>query len=303
MTACPNCGAPLPPVAPGQIERCTFCGLLERQPPAPTPVAQAPAWPPIPFEGAPVPPPPRSAAPVVVVGAAIALVVILAVFLLLGLHPKQPSSSASLSSGIPAMPGPVTQAPKPTVTAPSSLTLATLSTLSSSSGVLLEAPGMVGPLSPFDVVANYDWVTTIGSAWKPDAVLYRLEVSQIARDGTVNLGTGAYGFVVSYQFVAPSCRCQLYVDLEAAGDTPHVKVRTMAASGDDPAIKKPTCTLQKAFAALAKAGMPHITPTYSAVMLTNTHTVWVVSFFASMSPTRGGEGVVNAATCAVESMR
>jgi hypothetical protein len=49
--------------------------------------------------------------------------------------------------------------------------------------------------------------------------------------------------------------------------------------------------------------MPHITPTYSAVMLTHTHTVWVVSFFASMSPTRGGEGVVNAATCAVESLR
>jgi uncharacterized Zn finger protein (UPF0148 family) len=63
MHACPNCGAPLPIAAPGEIERCPFCGAETREPldPLPRPSDQRAATP------ATIPPGeprPRAASPV-----------------------------------------------------------------------------------------------------------------------------------------------------------------------------------------------------------------------------------------------
>jgi hypothetical protein len=304
MNVCPNCGAPLPVAAPGEVEHCTFCGVEEREPVAAPPAPQPPPPPPrrvIPDAGpAPELAPARpsiGAGPLLVLGAiAIGIIgVAVAMETLTSPHPSAPVT-------VPPIPASPPMPTKPTATTPSVFTLANLGTLPSSApAFVLDAPGMTGPLESFDVVANYDWITSIGAAWKPDAMLHRFEVRKVEKDGTVNIGKGATGYVVSYQSAAASCGCQLTVDLKA-GDTPVVEVRRMAVSSIEPAIQKPACTLQKAFAALLKAGMPRASPSYTAAMLVNPHTVWVLSYFVSMSPARGGEGVVNAATCAVEHM-
>jgi hypothetical protein len=280
--------------APGAVERCTFCGVDERQPAPPPPWPQE--------DPTNLAPPVRTSGNGAVIAVALAVVVVAVAVIVVVVTRKSDPAAPSRPMSAPVTPPVTAASASPVLATPSRLTLATLGTLSASTATPLDAPGMVGPFESFDVVANYDWVTGIGAAWKPDALLYRLEVRPIAKDGTVNLGNGASGYVVSYQFESAACGCQLYVDLKAAGDTPQISVRRMGASPTELAIQKPACTLRQAFASLAKR-VPMVSPSYSAVLLNNQHTTWVVSYFVSMNPARGGEAVIDVKTCGVESVR
>jgi hypothetical protein len=298
VRACPNCGAPLPEVPPGAVEHCTFCGVVEREAPKPAP------------------PPPKPEPDIIVVApkgmGAIVLAVAVGAVALVGLLAVELTRKPAPTLVPPMLPVPSGKLPTAKIppvpratsgTGSGSVSVSALSTLEvSGASRPLDGAPLTPPFETFDVAASVDWATAIGVAWHPDAALHRISVSRAAKDGTVNLGRGAYGYVLSYQLESPGAKQDLWLDVRA-GTPPDVSVRILQLSSPELPTAKPICALTKAFAALSKAGMASDSPSYGAILTANGHPEWVVSFFKSGSVPRGGEGVVNAATCAVESVK
>lgn len=268
---CPNCGAPLPVAAPGQVEVCPYCHaealdkarVEPRREEPPEPAPRFPHYHPSrATDDAPVDAPIGTALLWWKVFGAIAVVVVgllfVAVyFLTSGKESKSgATSSTSATASAPAR--------------PSVLMLANLRTAQyaeSPEWRAIIAPGMIGTYEAFDVVANVDWVSRIATAWNPGAVLVQVNVSRMARDGTVNLAQPFRGgntqSSVNYYFRAPGVG-EIAIGMNdpsafaiANGGTPHVAIMVHLSATEQfdsvmQPFSKPACTLAQVFKAAAK---------------------------------------------------
>jgi hypothetical protein len=333
LLKCPNCGAPLPSLAPGQVEVCPYCHAETREepPPPPPPPPQEHRHPRyksddddpvgIPMESG------LGGSKVFLVGVGVIVAALLALsgyFLWSKGANKGPSASAAT---LPA-------ALRSAAPLPAVLTLADLRTARFTDGNqwrAIIAPGMVGTYEAFDVVSNYDWASRIATSWSPGAVLTRVLVARIARDGTVDVSHpyrgGKTQSDVDYFFTAPGAG-QMIVGVNdsssqvptTGGATPHVAILVRLSASErlqsaEPPFAKPACSLAQAFKAAAKplarldatptpAGLD---PGFGATLLNDgiaTH--WVISY-ATVTPgttsIEGHEAIVNAMTCVLERTR
>jgi hypothetical protein len=238
------------------------------------------------------------------------------------------------SNGANKGPSPASAAPRSAAPLPAVLTLADLRTARFPDGNewrAIIAPGMVGTYEAFDVASNYDWASRIATSWSGGAVLTRVLVSRIARDGTVNVSQpfrgGSTQSGVDYIFTAPGAG-EIMVGVNdssshvptTGGATPHVAILVRASASErlqptEPPFAKPACALAQAFKAAAKplarldatptpAGLD---PGFGATLSNDgiaTH--WAISY-ATVRPgtasLEGHEAVVNAMTCALERSR
>ena len=287
---CPNCGAPLPIAAPGAVEHCEFCGAETRED-GPTQSAGS-------RDGLPSTMGIRAAKArspgcgVLLLGIGVPLAIALVTWLVL--HVSAGKSGSPLSTR---------------------LTLASLATTPLGGGSRsLDAPGMIGNYESFDAVANLDWARTIGTSWKADAILTRVVVDRVAKDGTVNLAVTPKA-EVRYDFVSPKCiadyksstslvdpqtTCELIVELQAYTGGPGVTVAASSASTDLPydELRGVTCTAEKAFAVLEKAGNLPARPVYDATLEESSgpRPIWS---FHTVIPGQAQIHTIDAATCAV----
>jgi hypothetical protein len=203
---------------------------------------------------------------------------------------------------------PAPETPKP------KLTLATLATTPFSYEPI-DAPGMLGDFTSFDPIANYEWARSIGRAWKADAVLYRLDVDKVAKDGTVDVknvprAEAMYRFYspaclkernASTSVVVPTTKCGLYVQVQMEDGGPTALVNSVDGDSSSPAqLASPVCTLSKALSALASAGKLPQRPVYdvslfvSSVRAHGASAEWVISDIQNLTT-----GSVDATSCAV----
>jgi hypothetical protein len=170
----------------------------------------------------------------------------------------------------------------------------------------LEAPGRVGSYAAFDPGKNLAWARSMAAAWKADAYLYELHVSQATKDGTIDLSgprdrLGIQPWV-QYWFASGACRstgpgCGLTFQLlgtsgpSGAPSEPVLNVMSTqgATSGE---LRDPKCTLRQALAALDKAGWLPSAPTYDVDL---TDPKWAIGF---QERSKGSIGVVSSITCA-----
>jgi hypothetical protein len=117
---------------------------------------------------------------------------------------------------------------------------------------------MVGDLESFDADANLYWVSSIASAWSPDAKLYFIRVTRPSPGGTVDLSAKGLGGVL-YQFNSSS-RGDVDFNVDVGSlrgqRKPPLSVSTSKHADGTPrnAIAKPKCTLVSALAK-ARAGV------------------------------------------------
>jgi hypothetical protein len=159
------------------------------------------------------------------------------------------------------------------------LTLANLATTPFDGQEPIDAPGMVGTLDEFDLVANIEWAKTIARAWTEDAQLHRLAVQRVERDGLVNLRTTPEA-QVWYRFISPK-RIKECED-SASATAPHVNYELFVfVTAKGPMVQKisgdgsgekgtrtfsslPACPLTQALKALDKANKLPAKPYYNA---------------------------------------
>jgi hypothetical protein len=279
MSQCSNCGAQLHQ-GKTDVQVCPYCGAETRVFVAePTPTASTRRTR-SEFPGAP-----RGLG---AAGALVAVLVILA--LLLALRPRSGSSPST-----------------PTASAKPKLSLANLATTPFSIEPI-EAPGMLGTFASFDPIANYEWAYTIGRAWKADAVLFRIDVDRVARDGTVDVKNVPKA-EVTYRFYSPGCitarkastsvvapttKCGLFVAVMVDGDTPTALVNAVSEDSPSAALSSPVCTLAKAFGALAKAGKLPEKPVFNVTVFGLARPHWSIDSIQGETI-----GSVDATTCAV----
>ena len=191
------------------------------------------------------------------------------------------------------------------------LTLATLGKAPlTSSETHMTAPEIVGTYEAFDVVANYDWASSIAAAWSPDAKLYRLSAGPLTSDGKVDLGPRKPASVSYYFNSRAKGDVDLYLDVDPWGDlhSSGATVRLRAYShGDSTArdpLPKPTCTLDRVLAALSSprdAGV--LDKAKVAGIHTDLHTIvgkpyWGFTYTDAAGKWAGVE--VNGSTCVIE---
>ncbi len=306
MRICKNCGATIASATPGSIVRCEFCGVDEQ---IPLPVSQ--------FGGGGayqhpqiVVARPSAAAmviPFAIVGVVMAMGVGFGVYN--SMRMQQAASEVTISQNIAEMERQQPTAPK--------VTLANIATIPTQGWETLDAPGMVGTLDAFDVVANYSWAQKVGLAWKPDAAIMRIDVDRVGRDGLVNL-KATPDASVEYRIFSPKCRKD-YEDTTATVD-PHfqceldiqiknesgVIVPTVLKTGDqlftlkyDKEMKSPVCTLQQVMQKLDKAKKLPQKPVFNAWadQMDDGSSRWVIDQIISGQDTIG---YVNGTTCALE---
>jgi hypothetical protein len=121
----------------------------------------------------------------------------------------------------------------------------------------IDAPPIVGKLETFDVDANFDWASSIGTAWSSDAKLYKIQVDSIAQDGTIDLSSRGSIASVTYSFNSASKGGDLAVDLSAVRKADGIGVQFFSRADKIPSypLAKSTCAFAKAIptATLAKA--------------------------------------------------
>lgn len=197
-------------------------------------------------------------------------------------------------------------------------TPATLATTPVQGWQELDAPGMVGRYESFDVVANISWARGIAAAWKPDAVLYRLSASRVAKDGTANLvmtpdASAEYRFsspkcVTDYKkstaLIDPRSECDLFLMIKSRDHEVRVEVTTASAPGGEQSLEgEPSCSLAAAFAALDAAGKLPARPVYDVDLHTwsvdlegRRHPAWI---FSTIISGQAHIPVVDPTSCAV----
>lgn len=309
MRICKNCGARLAAATPGSIVRCEFCGAEEQ---IPLPVSA--------FGGGfhpPVRPAPQvNTGPMVAVGIIVALVAIggvVAGFVSQRKAEEQARVEALQQPDMPNIDQLMKEAQQPK--APK-VNLSNIATIPTQGWETLDAPGMVGPLDAFDVVANYTWAQKVGLAWKPDAVVMRIDVDRVGRDGLVNL-KATPDASVEYRLFSPKCRkdyedstatvdphfqCELDIEIKSESG---VIVPTVLKTGDqlfvlkyDTEMKSPACTLPQVMAKLDKAGKLPQKPVFNAwADQVSNRPRWVIDQIISGQDTIG---YVNGTTCAIE---
>lgn len=252
-------------VAPGTVIRCTFCGAERRAGAAPPPVQPWGA----PRAGVQFP----QGAPVKVSPLLFVLPFGLVLFgvgfsLLMAHRAQRVATAAGGLAGV--MPGEHV------------LQMSELATSPSGRGwELVDAPGMVGTLDAFDVIANMPWAVTIARAWAPDARLHRVDFGRTEKSGQVNLrtipdATSGYRFVsplrvAEYENSTALVDSKIVTELMIQVDKDGVKVLKSSSneySGEDlPNLAPPVCTLGQALAAIEKAGKLPPRPVYSGYLI------------------------------------
>jgi hypothetical protein len=269
---CWNCGAPLPAGPADAVESCSFCGAETREE-APPEAAKAPS----PRPSVPAPSPDAS-------GAAgskgrVVAFVLAPIVLALGIGgivSAAGSCGSSSSSGASSTASPPSSSPKP------KLNLGNLATAPSEFGWrALDPPAIVGSYSSFDPVANIAWAKSIGAAWKPDVILYRVDANRVAKDGRVAILVTPDA-LVRYRLESPKCsldyknstalvdpqtQCELEIEVKASNGEAVVEVLMSKRGLDDAEVRTPACTLPQAFAALEAAGRLPPRPVYDADVL------------------------------------
>ena len=318
MQKCPNCGAPLPSVAPGQVDVCPYCHAETRDEPLRLPPTPRRSRSESDGDDVPYRIPVESTLGgqkgfLIGVGVIVAAVFAMSGYFLWSKGAKKSGPSHSATAAL----------------LPAVLTLADLRTAQFSDGNTwwaIVAPGMVGTYEAFDVASNCDWASRIATSWNAGAVLTQVSVSRIARDGTVNVSLPFRGGMtqsgVDYTFTAAGAgKIMVGVNTSSAhvpttgGATPHVAIMVRSSASEkldpiQPPFAKPACALAQAFTAAAKplarqvANPAGLDPGIEATLLNNgiaTH--WVFSY-ATVTPgstsLEGHEAVVNAMTCALE---
>jgi len=283
---CPHCGAPAAVATSGSSDRCSFCGAETYEPgslhTALTTRAGLMSW----------------STPVILIA--------IAVGLMAAARGLWDSSSSTPAPAVAA----VATADKP------KLTLAGLATTPLNRWQQLDAPGMIGRYESFDVVANLEWARSIAAAWKPDASLYRVEVSRVAKDGTANL-VATPDASAQYRFTSPKCiadyknstalvdpksQCDLFLNIKSRDNAVLLEVTTSSSSVEH-ALEDPVCTLAKAFAALEAADKLPPRPVYDVDMHTwsvdvqgKLHPAWI---FSTVIPGQAHIPTVDPTSCVV----
>jgi hypothetical protein len=191
------------------------------------------------------------------------------------------------------------------------LTLASLPNLSSRDWGDLNAPGIVGEYGAFDPIANLPWAATVAAAWKPDAVVYRADLTTIGRDGTMNLLAGPRASV-EYWIVSRKClsdhgkspdtldpkkKCELRLEVESRGGAPPT-VEVLLEANNDPVgslTGPPPCALPQALASLEREEQLPPSSVVNATLrvLSSGHPAW---YFTNVGSKRAS-GSVNGVTC------
>ncbi len=316
MRICKNCGASLAAANPGSNVRCEFCGVNEQ---TPWPVSQfggGAAFHPMPVQS------PRANPAMIILPIALVFIMLGAGFGVAFLSQRKAQEQSREEAHALGMDDPVTpdfgqmmkesQEPKGP-----KINLANIATAPTRGWETLDAPGMVGLLDAFDVVANYSWAQKVGLAWKPDAVIMRIDVDRVGRDGLVNLKSTPDASV-QYRIFSPKCRkdyedttatvdphfqCELDIEIKSASG---VIVPTVLKTGDqlfvlkyDKEMKSPVCTLQQVMQKLDKAKKLPQKPVFNAWadQMDDGSSRWVINQIISGQDT---VGYVNGNTCAIE---
>ncbi len=305
MDKCQSCGAALPVVPPGSVLRCAFCGIEQRVGTAPRLQQWGPPPPQVGFpQGTPV-----KVSPLLYVLPFGLMLVGVGFSLLMSRRAQDQAEAASVEAvsqaGMAA--GATGATPAKHV-----LELSDLSTARFQGWEPLNAPGMVGTLDAFDVIANIPWAVRVAQSWVSDARLDRVDFGRVEKSGQVNLRT-IPDANSGYRFVSPS-RSKEYLnsaalvdpktitEFEIQVDKDGVKVIELSSKPMhdevDPAVAPPACTLGQALAALDKAGKLPARPVYTGYLIASDakRTLYFVNTLTG-SPSIP---IVNAATCKVE---
>jgi hypothetical protein len=150
----------------------------------------------------------------------------------------------------------------------------------------LNAPGMVGSFEAFDPLANFDWILGIARAWNADAVITRVRIDGVSRDGTVNFAHNGSP-KVRYEIQSPGCArerpgsgvtpreaqsCGLEVIVALGDDVPAARlILTGGSSSTSWAIERPKCSITMALDAADKAGQLASTPVHRVELERNAY--------------------------------
>lgn len=269
---CTNCGAPLP--AGQTVKVCEFCGVEvaiepppQQQPPQQPRVQQVVVHQ---FRSPQVPV--RSQGNPGVVLAVIGAVVGLSVAGVVAATTLARSSSRASESSIDPITG---------IATPAGKTREPISQLHTTpfdwtSDVPIESKEMVGSISSFDVLANWDFALRVGHAWWEDAELYEIAADPVGKNGVSDLSTNGR---VDYHLVSKLCRadhqkraetekglkdnsCSL--DLTIDKDGPSVRLDLIAVdnTGRSTPLQKPACNIQQAFDEADRIGKLTKRPAY-----------------------------------------
>lgn len=193
------------------------------------------------------------------------------------------------------------------------LELSELSTAEFQGWEPLNAPGMVGTLDAFDVIANIPWAVKIAQAWVGDARLNRVDYGRVEKSGQVNLRT-IPDATSGYRFISPS-RSKEYLNSAALVDPKTVTEFEIQLDKDgikllelsskpmhdevEPAVLPPACTLGQALAALEKAGKLPARPVFSGYLV-NTYDGKRSLYYVTTLTGSPNIPLVNATSCKVE---
>ena len=274
MDKCQSCGAALPVVPPGSVLRCAFCGTEQRVGNAPRLQQWGAPPPPVGFpQGTPV-----KVSPLLYVLPFGLMLFGIGFSLLMSRRAQDQAEAASVEAVSQAGMAAGATGGKP---GKHVLEVSELATAQFQGWERLNAPGMVGTLDAFDVIANIPWAVKIAQAWVGDARLHRVDYGRVEKSGQVNLRT-IPDATSGYRFVSPS-RSKEYLnsaalvdpktvtEFEIQLDKDGVKVIELSSKpfNDevDPAVAPPACTLGQALAALDKAGKLPARPVYSGYLV------------------------------------
>jgi hypothetical protein len=148
--------------------------------------------------------------------------------------------------------------------------LPTLTTLASASlegqWNAIDAPPFVGDQQSFDVDANFDWASTIATAWSSDAKLYNIRIGHPSTNGTVDISAKGFGDVL-YEFnSAAKGDMDFTVDVSSLRGqrNPPFAVNRSKHADNTPRnpITKPKCTLVSAVAKARAGVLAKVDPKY-----------------------------------------
>jgi hypothetical protein len=212
------------------------------------------------------------------------------------------AAGATATTTSPRATAPATAPPPLPALAPKDLPAANLA----SGWRRLDAPGMAGTYAAFDPVKNLGWARTIAAAWKADAYLYELHVSEATKDGTINLlaarDRSSTPPWVQYWFESAACHgpapgCGLTLQITGpswtSGPSGEPLLNVLGTQGASVGeLRDPRCTLRQALAALDKGGWLPSGPAYDVGL---TDPKWTIGF---LDRSKGSIGVVSSITCA-----
>jgi hypothetical protein len=313
MDVCPNCGAPLPMAEPGEIETCSFCEAETRargQRPARVQQAQRQReWAPD-LDSDPESAPQTSRPTVLFATLGGVAFVVAAVGIGLAIaSSKHPSSSSAGGSSYKSSASAASSPPR--ILTPAMLATVQVDPWHNLPWIPLDTWIATGDLSAFDVVGNLDWASSIARAWSSDAKFWRLNVSGMAPDGTINLTTAGADVLFQYNSLTKGdldFSIEVHYPRGLPANAPGANFGVTISSHRDSTardeLRKPMCPISKVFSILkASSGLANRNRQYGlsrGLSLRGPKEYWFVDYATGDMKVQGVEDFVNAVTCAIE---